>query len=134
MVARGKVEGRGIPPATNLHRVLLRPAVGHVDVGRIRDSVEQLLAAGFCRRQLLLEGAELLFDALELGELFRRRPALDLARRAQLLDPRLDLTDRVVGVEQLVEEVGRALARECGTHRVGLGSGGAQIDHARESR
>ena len=93
MVANRKVKRRRIAPAANLDRVFVRRAIRRCLVRRIRHTVEQVFTASLRGGELLLERLELLFDPLELGELLRRRLALDLARRAQLLDPWLNLAD-----------------------------------------
>src|SRR6185295_18430349 len=85
MVADGKVERRRIAPAANLDCVFIRGAIRCGLVRRIRHTVEQLLATSLRGGELLIERLELLFDPLELRELLRRRLALDLAGRAQLL-------------------------------------------------
>ena len=83
---------------------------------------------------LLLERLELLFDPLELRQLLRRRLALDLARSAQLLDPWLNVADRLIRGQQLVEDLGGALPCECDAEASRVVSGCAEIDHGRESR
>ena len=56
-------------------------------------------------------------DRLELLELLRRRLALQLRRAAELVDPRHERAPALVGLEQAVERVGGALARERGARR-----------------
>ena len=53
---------------------------------------------------------------------------------AQLVDPRHQRAPALVGGEQRVERLGGALAGERGAEGVGVGAGGAEVDHARESR
>src|SRR6185436_2931961 len=134
MVANRKVERRRIAPAANLDRVFVRRTVWRSVVRRIRHTVEQVFTASFRRGELLLERLELRFDPLELGELLRRRLALDLARRAQLLDPWLDLADCLIRGEQLVEDFGSSLPREREPKGLRVGARCAEIDHGRESR
>ncbi len=134
VVARRKVEGRRVAPAADLLGVVFRLAVGHVVLGRIRDAVEHLPATAFGCHQRLFQGLQLVFDPLQLGELLGTWLSLHLARGAQLLHSRLDLSHGAVGLEQLVEELGRALAGKRRTKAVGVLAGRAEVDHARESR
>jgi hypothetical protein len=134
VVFDGKVERRRIAPAADLPRVLLRESVGGRLVRRVRDPVEQLLARTFGRRQLLLEGLQLRLDLLQLRQLFRCRFALDLSCRTELLDTWLDLPDRAIGLQQLIEDLGRSLPRQRGSKGVRVVAGSTEIDHLRESR
>ncbi len=68
---------------------------------RSRSSLRRRLRRG----ELLLERLQLDLHLLELGELLRRRLALQLPLRAQLLDARLHREHGAVGLEQLVEEL-----------------------------
>src|SRR4029079_9086862 len=134
MVANGKVKRRRIAPAANLDRVFVRRSIRCGLVGRIRHAGEQVFTATLRRGELLLERLELPFDPLELGELLRRRLALDLARRAQLLDPWLNLANCLIRGEQLVEDFGGSLPREGDAEAVRVVARCAEIDHGRESR
>ena len=71
----------------------------------------------------LLERLQLLLDLLQLLELLRRRLAVELLLRAQLVDPRHERAPALVGREQLVERVGGAAARERGAEGVGIVAG-----------
>jgi len=53
---------------------------------------------------------------------------------AQLVDVRDERAPPLVGGEQLVEAIGRALAGEGDAEGVGVGAGCAEVDHGRESR
>src|SRR6266571_8053203 len=86
VVLDGKVERRWLAPAADLDSVLLGEPVRRVSVGRIRNPVEQLLASAFGRSQLLLEALQFLFDLFQFLQLLRRRLALELSCRAELLD------------------------------------------------
>src|SRR5207245_6350765 len=96
--------------------------------------VEQLAAAAFRSGEILLEALQLLLDAFQLLELLRRRLAFELARGAQLLRAGLELAHRTIRLEQLVEQLSRALAGEPTAPFVGLGPCGPEVNHARESR
>src|SRR5882724_11948463 len=134
VVLDGKVERRRIAPAADLHGVVLSFSVGRRLVRWVRDPVEQLLAPAFGRRELLLQRLQLGLDALELLELLGRRFALDLSGRTELLDTWLDLPDPTIGLEQLVEDLGRSLPRERRPEGLRIVAGGTEIDHVRESR
>src|SRR4029077_5647293 len=134
MVADRKVERRRIAPAANLARVLVRRAIRCGLVGRIRHTVEQLLAASLSGGELLLERLKPLFGPLARRQLLRRRLALDLARSAQLLDPWLNVADCLIRSQQLVEDLGGSFPCECDAEASRVVSGCAEIDHGRESR
>src|SRR6185437_15568384 len=84
--------------------------------------------------ELQLGGLQLLLDALQLLELLRRRLALQLRARAQLVDARDDRPPALVGGEPRVERLGRAFTREPAAEVVGAGSCRACVDHRLESR
>ena len=134
MVARREIERRRLADPADLDRILLRFAVGRLVARRIRNAIEELLPTAFGRRQLLFQRLQLCFDCLELGQLLRRRLPLQLPLRAQLLDARLDFADGEVGLEQLVEELARPFAGKRDSECIGIVAGGAEVDHARESR
>src|SRR5829696_1420788 len=131
VVARLEVERGRLADAPDLDGVLLVEAVGRGRVRRVRDAVEQLVPATLGLREFALERGQLRLHVLELLELLGRGLALQLASGAELLDTRLQAPNLTVGGEQLVEEVGSALAGERGAGAVRLGSGGPQVDHAR---
>ena len=85
-------------------------------------------------RELLLGRAQLLLHLLELGQLLRRGLSLDLRPAAELVDPRHERAPALVGLEQRVERVARALALERSANGVRVVPGGLEIDHARECR
>ena len=93
----GKSNAGGSPTCRIDDGVVLGEAVRRLVVGRVRDAVEQLGAPPLRRGELLLERLELDLHLLELGELLRRRLALQLPLRAQLLDPRLHREHRAIG-------------------------------------
>src|SRR5207247_7089960 len=97
-------------------------------------AVEKLLAASLRLGQPLLELLHLLLRPFQLLALLGCGRAFELAPRAQLLDARLDVAHRLVGGEQLVEELRRAFASQRRTPGRRIGSSRAQIDHRRESR
>ena len=107
---------------------------GVASSGGIGHALEQLLAASLGRDELLLETLQLLLDAFELLQLFRCGLALDLSGRPELLGSRLNLADSLIRCEQLVEDVGRSLARERRPEGVRVAAGCAEVDHERESR
>ncbi len=80
-----------------------------------------------------LGALQLLLDAPQLLELLGRRLALQLRLRAQLVDPRDERAPALVGGEPGVERFGGALARKPAAELVGVGAGGARVDHERES-
>jgi hypothetical protein len=57
-----------------------------------------------------------------------------LRARAQLVDARVGGPPGFVCREELVEGLGRALARKGRAPGVRIGAGGADVDHARESK
>ena len=134
MVSGREVERRRLADAPDLDCVLLGHAVWRFLARRVGDRVEQRLPAAFDLGELFLQRLELLFDAFELGQLLWRRLALHLPLGAQLFDSRLHATDGAIGVEKLVEQLGRSFAGERGPKAVGVVAGGTQVDHARESR
>ena len=104
-------------------------------MGRVGDAVPDVLSLSFGRRQLLVERLELALEALRLLDLLGRGGLAEpLLLRAHLVAARARVAPAGIGREQRVEELGRASAGERGAKRVGLGSSGAEVDHARESR
>ena len=124
----------GIADAAELLGVLLGVAVGRRRVGRVRHLLEQAVALRLGGGELVLGRLQLLLDAVQLLELFRRRLALHLELAAQVVDARNELAPPLVGGEQGVEVLGCALARERGPEAVGVVAGRAEVDHATESR
>ena len=127
-------ERRRLAEAADLDGVVLGVAVRSRGVRRVRDERERLLAGRLGGGELLLRRPQLLLHPLQLLELLRRRLALQLRLAAELVDARHERPPALVGGEQLVERLGRALARERRPPGVGLGAGGLQVDHPRESR
>ena len=98
---------------------------------RVRDERERCVPLGLGGRELLLGDLELRLDGLELLQLLGRRLPLELRPRAELVDLRDQLAPALVGGEQRVEVLGRALAREGNALRVRIGAGGLEVDHGR---
>src|SRR5581483_2031308 len=134
VVARGKVERRRIADDAHDDRIVLGEAVRRLVVGRVGYELQDRLPPCLRLLELLLEPLQLRLHPLELRELLGRRLALQLASRTELLHLRLHGEHRAVGLEQLVEELGRALARKLLPDLLRLVAGSAQIDHRRESR
>ena len=93
-------EHRRLAEAADLDRVVLGVAVGRGFVRRVRDVRERLVARGLGRGELLLGGAQLLLQLLQLGELLRRRLPLELRPAAQLVDAWDERAPALVGGEQ----------------------------------
>jgi hypothetical protein len=125
---------RRLAEPAELDRVLLAVAVGDRVVGRVGDIEEEGVALRLGGRERVLRLLQLDLHALELLELLRRRLALELRPRAELVDAGHELTPARVGVEQPVERLGRALPGKCRPHRGGVGAGCLEVDHDRESR
>jgi hypothetical protein len=123
-----------LAPAGDLDGVVLRVAVGRRVARRVRDLEQQLVPLDLRGRQLLLGGAELLLHALQLGHLLGRRLALRLRAAAELVHLRHERAPALVGCQQGVERLGRALARERGAEAVRVVARRPQVDHGRESR
>ena len=127
-------ERRGFAEAADLDGVVLGVAVRRGVVRRVRDERERFVAGSLCGGQLLLRSAQLLLHPLQLLELLRGRLALQLRAAAEIVDVRHEQAPALVGGEQLVERLGRALAGERGTPDVGLGAGCLEVDHASKSK
>ncbi len=125
---------RRLAHAAELDGVLLAVAVGDVVVGRVRDLEERGVALGLRRGERVLRLLQLGLHALEHLELLRRRLALELRPRAQVVDARYEVAPAGVGLEKAVERVRGALPRERSPHRVGIGPGCLEVDHEAESR
>ena len=134
VVERVEGEVARLAPAADLDRVLLVPAVRDGRVGRIRDTVPVLLHRRLRPLELVLERLQLALEPRQLLELLRRRLALQLRARAQLVDLRLQPAPLLVGSHQLVEDLFAALARDRRPERVRIGASGLEVDHAAESR
>ena len=115
-------------------RVLLGPAVGRGRIRRVRDAVPVVLHARLRLLELVLERLQLALDPRQLLELLRRRLALELRARAEVVDLRLELPPPLVGAHQLIEELLSALARDRGPNDVGMGARCLEVDHAAESK
>ena len=122
----------GLTDTPDLDRILVGRTVGRRGVGRVRYLGDQLVPLGFGGRESRLCGLQRLLHLAELGELLRRRLALQLQPVAQLLDLRQELAPACVGGEQQVEALRRAFSGERGAEAVGVGAGCAKIDHLRE--
>ena len=132
--SRAGVGQQRLARAAQLDRVLLL-AFGDGLVGQIGDAVPDLLPLSLGRRQLVVERLELALEALRLLDLLGRGGLAEpLLLRAHLVAAGARVPPAGIGREQRVEELGGATARERGAKRVGLGSSGAEVDHARESR
>ena len=94
----------------------------------VRHLLEQLVALGLGRRQLLLEPAQVLLDRLQLLYLLGRRLALQLLAAAQLVYLRHELAPALVRCQQLVERLGATLSRDPGPHAVGICPRGFEVD------
>ena len=123
-----------LAPLLDDDRVLVAVTVG----GRLVRQVRHLAERGVARRlgggELLLGRPQLLLDLLQPLELLRRRLAVELLLRPQLVDARHERAPALVCAQQLVERVGRAAARERGAGCVGIVAGCLQVDHRFESR
>ena len=101
---------------------------------RVRDEERQPVSLGLGLGELGLAPLQILLHLLERLELLRRRLSLQLRPRAELVDLGDERAPALVGGEQRVERIGRALAGERGTVGVGLGARRFEIDHETESR
>ena len=101
---------------------------------RIRDGRERLVARCLGCSELLLGGAQLLLQPLQLRELLGRRLPLELRPAAQVVDARHQRAPALVGREQRVERLAGSLPGESGAPGVGLGAGCLEVDHASDSR
>ncbi len=133
-VLLGLRDSRWLADSAQLLRVLVAPAVGRRLVGRVRHLREGRVACRLGRGELRLGGAELLLDALKLGELLRRGLALQLRPASELVDARDERPPALVGLEHRVERVRRSLARERRPVAVRVVPRCFQVDHALESR
>src|SRR5207245_323786 len=103
-------------------RVLLGPAVGGGDVGRIGNSVPELLAGAFGGREVLVRFLERRFQGSRLLDLLLGgRLAEALLLGAQLFLARRRLAPARVRLQQPVEELLAALANERSPKRLRLG-------------
>ncbi len=127
MVARALDRG-GLADAAELDRVLLAVAVRDGLVRRVRHLRERRVALGLGLRELRLERAELLLDPLQLLDLLRSRPAVDLLPGAQVVDAGHELAPALVGGEQRVEGLGRALPGERAPEAVRVVARGPEVD------
>ena len=132
MVARLEREDRRLADQLDDDRILLGRSVRRVLGRRIRHPVEQRLAPLVGLVEALLELLQLHLHAPQLLELLRRRLALQLRARAERVDLRRQLEPLSVGREQLVERLGRSLARERRPVGLGIVTRGAEVDHAAE--
>ena len=127
-------ELRRLADAAQLLGVILGIAVGRGVVGRVGDEPECRVALRLGGRELLLGLLERCLDGAEGIELLCRRLALELRLAAELVDLRNQRAPALVGAEQRVEVSSRALARECGAHALGVGSGRLEVDHGESVR
>ena len=134
MIARLEVEARRLADDPHDDGVLLLVAVGRVLGRGVRHAIVQILEPLRRLGQLGLERLQLGLERGQLGELLRSRLAFQLRARPQLIDALLELAPADIGGEQLVEDLGRALARECRPVAVGVVAGCAQVDHRFEFR
>ena len=98
-------------------------------VRRVRHLLQQLVAPLGRGRELVLEPAQVLLDLLQLLNLLRRRLSLQLLAAAQLVDLGDELAPALVGLEQLVEGLRAALARDGRPEAVRVGPRGPEVDH-----
>ena len=112
VVARREVEaGRGADLAQH-DGVLVGQAVGRLGIGRFgmtASSCSRSSAASACSASRRVSSS---LRAFSSSLLLRRRLALELRRAAQLVDPPLRRAPARVGLEQAVEVLGGAAARE----------------------
>ena len=124
----------GSPERRSSTRVLLL-ALGDGLVGQIGDAVPDLLPLTLGRRQLAVELLELALESSRLLDLLGGGGLAEpLLVGAHLVAARARVPPAGIGREQRIEELGGAAAGKGGAKRVLLGSSGAEIDHARESR
>ena len=106
-------ELRRLARARDLDRVLLarcRPA--RDSCGGFGTCASSSSRAASAAAYLLLGRAQLLLHLLQLGELLRRGLALQLRLPAQLVDLRHERAPALVGLQQRVERLAGALARQ----------------------
>ena len=127
-------QGRRLPDAPQLDDVVLGRAVRDVRVRRVRDAQRERVALLLRLRERLLGRLELRLDALELAQLLRRGLSLQLRARPQLVDPRDERPPALVRLEEAVERVCGALAREGGARLVRVRASSLEVDHGTESR
>ena len=128
------LERRRLADAPHLADVVLGRAVGHGVVRGVGDAQREPVALRLGLRELGLERLQLGLHALQLLELLRGGLAVELLARAELVDLGHEGAPALVGGEQRVERARRALARERGAERVGIGARCPEVDHAVESR
>ena len=112
VVERLEAEVALLADAADLDGVLLVPAVRHGTVGRVRDEVPVLLHLRLDPVELVLLRLQLALDPGQLLELLRRRLALQLRPRAQLVHLGLEAPPLLVRAQQRVEDLLAALARD----------------------
>src|SRR5262249_50981594 len=89
---------------------------------------------GLRGRERLLGGAQLVLHLLQLRHLFGCRLAFQLRAAAQLVDSRHKRAPALVGGEEGVERLGRALTCESGAKAFRIGARNLEADHSREFR
>ena len=99
---------------------------------KVRDAQGEGVSLGLGRRERLLDVLQLGLHGLELLALLRRRLAAQLRPRAELVDPRDESAPARVGLEQPVEGLARALARDRCSHGIRIRARCLEVDHARE--
>ena len=109
--------------------LLLRRAVGDGFVRRVRHGLESSVTCLFGLGQLALEALQVLLDLLELLDLLRSRLALELLPATELVHLRDELTPAGVRLEQPVEGLALAFARDRRPQALGLGASGPEVDH-----
>src|SRR5256885_9583802 len=122
---------RGRAPAADLDRVLLRVAVGNRLVRRIRHLRQRGVARALRVGELLLRPSKLFLDRLQLLDLLRRRLALELLPRPQLVDARDEPPPSLVRGQPRVERLRGSFARNGGAEPVGVVARGAGVDQLR---
>ena len=133
VLARLREDGR-LADAPELLGVLLRVAVRCRRMRRIGDERQRRVARGFRGCEPFLGLLELGLHGLELLELLRCRLALELRPPPELVHARDELAPALVGLEQRVELLGRALPCERLTPGVGIAAASLEVDHEVESR
>ena len=129
-----RLGGARLADAPHLGGVLLRRPVRDVVARGVRDAQGEPVALFLRGRELLLGDLQLLLHALQLLELLGRRLSLQLRPAAELVHARDELAPALVGGEQRVERLGRALPGQAARYRRRIVAGGLEVDHARESR
>ncbi len=120
-VLAGLGERRRLAHTAKLLGVVLRVAVGRRVVGRVRDERERRVSRRLGGRELLLGLLERCLDRAQRLQLLRRRLALQLRLRAELVDLGNERAPALVGGEERVEVAAPCARVLCASARRRLG-------------